>query len=476
MDSLNYYNGAFQTSLNGGTFPVVNPFDGAVVGSAVDSCPEDIQLAIDSTIAGFEVWKHHTAKERGRLLYRLYESVIEASDELAHIMTLEQGKPLKESRIEVHYAASFIKWYAEEATRISGDILEPNHHNQRIAVLKEPVGPVFIITPWNFPLAMITRKLAPALAAGCSVLVKPSEETPLTAFKFFEILHKVNFPPKVVNFITGNPKLIGETVMNSAGIRKVSFTGSTAVGQLLVVQSAKTMKKLSLELGGHAPLIVFEDADLSKAVQGTLDSKFRNCGQVCIATNRVYVQAGIFDDYVMALKKAVENLKSGSGFEDVDLGPIINQAGFDKIQNQVADALAKGATLDYGGSGSSEGQNHGYFFQPTILSQMKKEMRMMSEETFGPIVPITVFDTEEEAIALANDSPFGLASYFFTENLSRAYRVQGALAYGMVGVNTGKISSEQVPFGGVKLSGYGREGGTYGLEEYLQTKYVCTTL
>lgn len=476
MRSCNYYDGHFQDADTSQRFEVKNPFDGTVVGTAVMSDSVAIEKALESANKGFESWSKFSGKERGALLYKLYQKVIENSEELAQVMTLEQGKPLREARVEVHYGASFIKWYAEEATRIYGDVLEANHKNQRILVLKEPVGPVGIITPWNFPLAMITRKLAPAIAAGCSVLVKPAEETPLTAFVLFQLIHSVGFPPGVLNLITGNPVEIGKGMMDHFGLRKVSFTGSTEVGQLLVSQSSQTMKKLSLELGGHAPLIIFDDADITKAVQGTLDSKFRNCGQVCIATNRVFVQRAIYPQYITALKKAVENLQMGSGLLDVDLGPVINKSGYEKIEAHVKDALDKGAELIMGGGGEALGEDYGFFYQPTIISDVNQHMRLMQEETFGPVVPITLFDTEEEAVTLANHSPFGLASYFFTENLSRSHRVQEALQYGMVGVNTGKISAEQVPFGGVKMSGYGREGGYYGLEEFLHTKYVCIGL
>lgn len=476
MKGSNYYDGNFQDTDDAQRFQVKNPFDGTVVGTAVMSDYASIEKALESADNGFKRWSIFSGKERGALLYKLYQKVIENSEALAEIMTLEQGKPLKEAQVEVHYGASFIKWYAEEATRIYGDILEANHKNQRIMVLKEPVGPVGIITPWNFPLAMITRKLAPAIAAGCSVLVKPAEETPLTAYVLFQLIHSVGFPPGVLNLITGDPVMIGKAMMAHFGLRKVSFTGSTEVGQILVTQSSQTMKKLSLELGGHAPLIVFDDADIKKAVQGTLDSKFRNCGQVCIATNRVFVQRKIYPEYIVALKNAVEKLQVGSGLLDVDLGPVINRSGYEKIEAHVKDALDKGGELIMGGSGQALGEDYGFFYQPTLISQVNSNMRLMQEETFGPVVPITLFDTEEEVISLANHSPFGLASYFFTESLSRSHRVQEALEYGMVGVNTGKISAEQVPFGGVKMSGYGREGGYYGLEEFLHTKYVCIGL
>ncbi len=487
-----YINGAFTKGLLGQDFPVYNPYDLSVVGYQAVAGPQDVDRALDGAVTAFLDWKRTTAYERAALLRKLHGLMVAKESELAQVMTREQGKPIAEALGEVRYAASYVQWYAEEGIRVSGDILETHTPGMRLSVLKEPIGPVGIITPWNFPLAMFVRKLAPALAAGCTVVVKPAEQTPLTAVKFFELLDQVRFPPGVCQLVAGDGPQIGRQMMAHKGIRKVSFTGSTEVGQILASQSGQTLKKLSLELGGHAPLIVFEDANLDKAVLGTLDSKFRNCGQVCIATNRVLVQRGVLEAYTEKLLAKVAQLKVGNGFESVDMGPIIDGDGFNKISDHVGDALERGAMCLCGGVGYRQGQQAkegvgnqgltgtqgvdqslgGYLFPPTVITRVTADMRIAREETFGPVVPIMVFDTEEEALKMANDTPYGLSAYAFTENLSRAIRVQEGLDYGMIGINTGRISSAQAPFGGVKMSGYGREGGKYGIEDYLQLKYV----
>lgn len=468
-----YINGGFVPSSDGNTFSVRNPYNLQEIGRQAQAASKDIQDAIAGAAGSFSHWKGLSAYARSEYLRRLYQLMGEEEEMLARTITQEQGKPLAEARGEVRYAASYVAWYAEEGIRVRGDILEPTHKTMRMHVLREPVGPVAIITPWNFPLAMFVRKMAPALAAGCPVVVKPAEQTPFTAVRFFELVHRAGFPPGVCQLLTGIPQEIGRAFMEAPEIRKLSFTGSTQVGKMLMAQSAETLKKLSLELGGHAPFIVFADADLDKAVQGALDSKFRNCGQVCIATNRLLVEESIADIFTAKLVEKASRLKVGDGFSESDMGPVIDESGFQKIASHVDDALNRGATLLMGGQGwrEQEGQG-GYLYAPTILGDVTEEMRVMQEETFGPVLPLMKFSTEEEAIRIANQTPFGLAAYFFTENASRVHRVSEALEYGMVGVNTGRISSAQAPFGGIKMSGYGREGGYYGIEEYLHTKYV----
>lgn len=468
---LLYINGAFAPASTGDTFPVTNPSNLEVIGHQAAASSADIAIAIEGAVVAFRTFSKTSAYDRAKSLRTLHGLMIDHQRQLAETMTLEQGKPLHEALVEVNYAASYVQWYAEEALRIQGDILQSHMPQVKMHVLKEPIGPVGIITPWNFPLAMFVRKLAPALAAGCTVVVKPAEQTPFTAVKFFELIHACGFEPGVCQLITGDAPTIGAAMMQHPGIAKVSFTGSTEVGQLLASQSGQTLKKLSLELGGHAPLIVFDDAKLEMAVQGTLDSKFRNCGQVCIATNRVLVQRGILDQYVEALKASVSKLTTGDGFSGADLGPLIDAQGYKKVERHVADAMKRGAKLVVGGQGLPN--QGGFFYAPTILSDVTGDMLIFNEETFGPIVPICVFDTEAEALSIANGTPFGLAAYVFTESLGRAHRVSEGLQFGMVGVNTGRISAAQAPFGGVKMSGYGREGGHYGIEDYLVTKYVA---
>lgn len=469
-----YINGSFRESTSNTTFEVINPYTLACIGNQATASDEDIQEALLGATASFKSWKNTTAYERASLLRKLDKLMRDHEDALAETMTLEQGKPLAEALVEVRYAASYVTWYAEEGIRLTGDLLEPSAPRLQYQVKREPVGPVGIITPWNFPLAMFVRKMAPALAAGCTVIVKPASQTPLTAVKFFELVHEAGFPPGVCQLLTGSSSKIGNALMEDASIRKVSFTGSTEVGKTLMAQSANTLKKLSLELGGHAPFIVFDDANLDKAAQGAVDSKFRNCGQVCIATNRVLVHQSVEEAFIEKLLPRVRALTFGDGFTNVDMGPIIDEKGFNKIASQVNDALAKGAKCLCGGKGyrTNNGKG-GYIFEPTVLANVTESMLIASQETFGPILPIMTFETDEEAIAIANGTPFGLASYFYSDSLSRSVEISDALEYGMVGVNTGRISASQAPFGGVKMSGFGREGGSYGIEEYLVLKYVA---
>lgn len=469
-----YINGLFKEASNDAYFEVLNPYTLECIGHQANASEKDIETALEGSVKAFESWHKTTAYERAKYLRKLDQLMKENEEALASIMTLEQGKPLSEAITEVRYAASYVTWYAEEGIRVSGDIIEPSHTGFQYQVKHMPVGPVGIITPWNFPLAMFVRKMAPALAAGCTVVVKPAKQTPLTAVKFFELVHQAGFPEGVCQLLTGEASKIGNAMMANEKIRKISFTGSTEIGKKLMAESAKTLKKLSLELGGHAPFIVFEDADLEKAAQGAIDSKFRNCGQVCIATNRVLVHKSVEKAFTELLLNKVKNLKYGDGFTQVDMGPIIDQAGFMKIKGQVEDAIAKGATCIFGGHGSRalEGVG-GYLMEPTILSNVTSEMVIAHEETFGPVLPIMTFQTDEEAMAIANNTPYGLASYFFTESLRRSIKIADALEYGMVGVNTGRISAAQAPFGGIKMSGFGREGGKYGIEDYLITKYIA---
>lgn len=473
-----YYNGAWQNH-QGDYFQVLDPSNGETIGMMPDAHSEDMKKVIDSSFESFAGWSDQTADFRCNLLEKLYDLVMVNKETLAEIMTKENGKPYQESLGEITYGANFIKWYAEEGKRVYGQFIPSSQKNKRIMVRKQPVGVVYAITPWNFPFAMITRKMAPALAAGCPFIIKPAAETPLTAVKFFELVDQVGFPKGVCSLITGDAKSLTAVAMKDERVRKITFTGSTAVGKLLMSQSSNTLKKISLELGGHAPLIVFDDADLDKAVAGTMASKFRNCGQVCIATNRVFVHESIKDKYLEKLENQVKALKIGNGFEDqVKIGPLINRKGLSKIEEQIEDAVKKGASLLCGGKIKHIGQNEdvGYFIEPAILDGVTSEMNIFYEETFGPVLPIITFKSDQEVIEMANDTPYGLASYFFTESISRGFLVSEKLDYGMVGYNTGAISSAQAPFGGVKESGLGREGGHFGIEEYLETKYVCLEL
>lgn len=469
---LSFVNGQWVGATSGAMFEVVNPATGQVVESVADLSAADCVKAIDAAEAAFPAWAGLTAKERSAILRRWFNLMTEHTEELAHLITEEMGKPLAEARGEVAYGASFIDWFAEEGRRIYGDVIAPHMTDKRILAIKQPVGVVAAITPWNFPLAMITRKVSPAIAAGCTVVIKPSEDTPLTALAVCELARQAGIPDGVINCVTGmDAPAIGQVLTGDSRVRKVTFTGSTQVGKILYRQCADSVKKISLELGGNAPFIVFDDADLDAAVDGAMLCKFRNAGQTCVCANRILVQSGIHDRFVEAFTKRVKAMKVADGkTEGSDVGPLINADGKAKVEAHVEDALSKGATAICGGESHEAGP---LFYSPTVLVGVTKDMLMASEETFGPVAPIYRFDHEAEAIALANDTQYGLAAYFYTEDLSRTFRVYEALDYGIIGVNTGIISTEVAPFGGVKESGLGREGGPHGIDEFLETKYGC---
>ncbi|KGT47038.1 NAD-dependent succinate-semialdehyde dehydrogenase [Acinetobacter sp. HR7] len=460
-------NGEWLSSTD--TIIVTNPLDQSVITEVPVLAEEVIEQAIVDADLAQKQWKNVAPNERSRLLRNWFDLLMQYQDELATIMTVEQGKPLKEAKGEIAYAASYIEWFSEEAKRGYGDII-PAPTNTEILVFKEAVGVCAAITPWNFPAAMITRKVAPALAAGCSILVKPASETPLTALAIAKLAEQAGFPKGVFNVITGSSTKIGQIFTSHPLVKKLSFTGSTEIGAKLMAQSAPTVKKLSLELGGNAPVLVFNSANLDQAVQGVMDTKFRNAGQTCVCANRIYVQSEIYDAFVEKLKDKVEQLKVGNGLEaDTDIGPLINHKAIRKVEEHIADALSKGATLV---TGKTENTN-GNWCVPTLVKDVTQEMLCAKEETFGPFAPIFKFETEQEVIAMSNDTEFGLASYVFTQDINQFIRVSRNLEYGMVGVNTGLISNAAAPFGGVKSSGIGREGSKYGMDEYLEIKYVC---
>lgn len=453
---------------------VDNPASGEVIGRVPSLGAAETQAAIDAAERALPGWAGRLAKDRAQILRRLFDLMTARADDLAALLTREQGKPLAEARGEIAYAASFIEWFAEEAKRAYGEVIPSFAADRRLVTIRQPVGVTAAITPWNFPAAMITRKIGPALAAGCTVVVKPAEQTPLTALALGVLAEEAGVPPGVLNIITGPAAVIGGVLTASPVVRKLSFTGSTEIGALLYAQSAPTLKKLSLELGGNAPFIVFDDADLEAAVEGALASKFRNAGQTCVCSNRIYAQASIYDAFVARLTARTAALAVGDGTTaKVQIGPLIDDAAVDKVVSHIEDALAKGARLECGGRRHALG---GRFFEPTVLSGVTPDMIVTQEETFGPVAPVIRFDTEEEAIRLANDTVFGLAAYFYARDIGRIWRVGEALEAGMVGINTGLISSEVAPFGGIKSSGLGREGARQGLEEYLETKYLCMGL
>ncbi|WP_394129656.1 NAD-dependent succinate-semialdehyde dehydrogenase [Shewanella maritima] len=466
-----FINGHWCDADNGATTPVVNPATGDIIGHAPALTPEQIQAAITSAQQAQLAWQQQTAKVRSEKLYKWYQLLVEHAQDIAFIITCEQGKPLAEAKAEVMYAASYVQWYAEEAKRIYGEQIPAHQSDLSIHVSKQAVGVCAAITPWNFPAAMITRKLAPALAAGCSMLVKPAPQTPFTAFALAKLAHQAGFPAGLVNVLTGDANMLGQCFTESPIIRKISFTGSTAVGVKLMQQSAPTLKKLSLELGGNAPFIVLADADVDQAVTGLMLSKFRNNGQTCICANRIYVHQSIYAEFGEKLSQAVAKLHVGRGDDPrVTTGPLINLAAVEKVQQQVDDALSKGAKLICGGQRHQLGR---HFYQPTILANVTAQMLCTKQETFGPVAPLIEFDSVEDVINQANDTEFGLAAYVFGENRQQLNHVVNALEYGMVGINTGLISTEVAPFGGIKSSGFGREGGRQGLEEYLTLKYKC---
>ncbi|MBD9668440.1 NAD-dependent succinate-semialdehyde dehydrogenase [Variovorax sp. VRV01] len=450
---------------------VRNPSGGELVGTVPRAGRDATRLAIQAADTAFKSWSRTTAEHRARILRRWYELMLEHQDDLAAIMTAEQGKPLAEAKGEIGYAASYIEWFAEEAKRTYGDVVPSPWADKQILVKREPVGVCAAITPWNFPAAMITRKVAPALAAGCTIVVKPAEQTPLSALALAALAERAGVPPGVLNVITGNAREIGAELTNNPVVRKLSFTGSTEIGRLLAGQCAPTLKRLSLELGGNAPFIVFDDADVDAAVEGAIASKYRNSGQTCVCANRFLVQEGIHDAFVAKLSAAVKALKVGDGRDaDVQQGPLIDDAALDKVLTLLDEAVGKGAQIATGGARHRLG---GTFFEPTVVTNVTPEMRIANEEIFGPVAPIIRFRSEEGAVAIANSSEFGLASYFYSRDIARVWRVADAIQAGMVGINTGIISTAVAPFGGVKQSGMGREGSRLGIEEYMQTKYMC---
>ncbi|WP_026973668.1 NAD-dependent succinate-semialdehyde dehydrogenase [Alicyclobacillus contaminans] len=473
-----YIDGQWRAARGGETFPVHNPATGEVVGQVADARAEDALDAVEAATRAFPEWASRPAKERSEILRRAYDLMVAHRDELAEIMTREQGKPLEEARGEVQYAADFILWYSEEAKRVYGEAIPASHADKRLLALRQPVGVVAAITPWNFPAAMITRKIGPALAAGCTVIVKPAEQTPLTACRLVDLFEEAGLPAGVLNLVaTTQPQAVGDALLADARVRKLTFTGSTEVGKILMRKAADTVKRISLELGGHAPFLVFEDADIERAAREVAASKFRNAGQTCVCTNRVYVHESIADTFTAALADVVRGLKMGNGLEPgVQIGPLIDGAAAEKVDRHVQDAVDKGATLVLGGRRHSDVDRGVHFFEPTILANVQDDSVILHEETFGPVVPVQVFRTEEEAVAKANGTPYGLAAYLYTRDLSRAIRVSEQLEYGIVGVNDGLPSVAQAPFGGVKESGLGREGGKYGIEEYLEVKYVSIRL
>ena len=463
--------GTWLNADSGETIAVRNPATGETLGTVPKMGAAETRRAIDVANAALPAWRAKTAGERAKLLRRWYELLLENQDDLGLLMTSEQGKPLAEAKGEIAYAASYLEWFAEEGKRAYGEIVPPNVAGRRILVTREPVGVCAAITPWNFPAAMITRKAGAALAAGCTMVVKPASQTPFSALALAELAVRAGIPAGVFNVVTGSAKAIGGEICANPVVRKLSFTGSTEIGSELIAQCAPTVKKLSMELGGNAPFIVFDDADLDAAVAGAIVSKYRNAGQTCVCANRLLVQAGVYDAFAEKLAKAVAELTVGNGVEPgVTQGPLIDRNALEKVEELVADAAQKGARVICGGKPHALGQT---FYEPTILADVTPEMRVAREEIFGPVAPLFRFQTEDEAIRMANDTEFGLASYFFARDVGRIFRVSEALEYGMVGVNTGLISTEIAPFGGVKASGLGREGSRHGLDDYLEIKYVC---
>ena len=468
---LGFIDGAWVAAAGGGTLPVTNPATGEKLGHIPNMAAAETRRAIAAAAKALPPWAARTAKDRSIVLRRWFDLMLANQDDLAVLMTAEQGKPLAESKGEIAYAASFIEWFAEEGKRLYGDIIPGHQGDKRIMVLRQPVGVVAAITPWNFPSAMITRKAGPALGAGCTLVLKPATQTPYSALALAELAQRAGIPPGVFNIVTGSATAIGGEMTGNPTVRKVTFTGSTEVGKKLMVQCASTVKKLSLELGGNAPFIVFDDADLDAAVQGALASKYRNTGQTCVCANRLLVQAGVYDEFAKRLAAAVSQLRVGDGLKGVtDQGPLIDDKAVAKVEEHIADAVKGGAKVWLGGKRHALG---GTFFEPTILTGVTPAMLIAREETFGPVAPLFKFDTEAEAIAMANDTEFGLAAYLYTRDLARSWRVSEAIEYGIVGLNTGIISTEVAPFGGVKESGTGREGSKYGILDYTEMKYIC---
>ena len=466
-----YIDGQWVDADSSETFAVENPATGEVLAEVACCGGAETRRAIEVAGRAFEQWRHTTAKERAALLRRWFDLMMQSQEDLAQMMTAEQGKPLFEARGEIAYGASYVEWFAEEAKRVYGDTIPQPANDKRVVTIKQPVGVVACITPWNFPNAMLARKIAPALAAGCTVVCKPANETPLSANALAELAERAGIPAGVINILCGQTEEIGKELTSNPTVRKLTFTGSTAVGKLLMTQCAGTMKRTSMELGGNAPFIVFDDADLDAAVAGAMICKFRNAGQTCVCANRILVQEGVYEEFAEKLAAAVAGIKMGDGTEDgVTVGPLISTEAVANVTSRVTDAVDRGATVEIGGGKSDLGE---CFVQPTILTNVTDDMRVFREEIFGPIAPLMKFRTEEEAIAMANDTEFGLASYFYARDVGRIWRVSEALEYGIVGINEGIISNEMAPFGGMKESGHGREGSKYGLDDYLEIKYMC---
>ncbi len=466
-----YINGEWVAADSGETLPVLNPATGETLAEVAKCGTAETRRAIEAAEAALVEWRQKTAKERAAILRRWFNLMMEAQEDLAQILTAEQGKPLAEARGEIAYGASYIEWFAEEAKRIYGDTMPGAGNDKRTIVIKQPVGVVACITPWNFPNAMLTRKIAPALAAGCTVVCKPANETPLSAFAFTKLAERAGVPAGVVNIVAGITKEIGAEMTSNPTVRKLTFTGSTQVGKLLMEQCAGTVKRTSMELGGNAPFIVFDDADIDEAVKGAIICKYRNAGQTCVCANRIFVQDGVYDEFVEKLNAATAGLKMGNGADDgVSVGPLITEKAANDVLTFVEDAVAKGAQVAMGGGRSDLGS---CYVEPTVLTNVSSDMKVFREEIFGPIAPIFRFETEEEVIKMANDTEFGLACYFYSRDIGRTWRVAEALEYGIVGINEGIISNEMAPFGGVKESGQGREGSKYGLDDYLEIKYMC---
>lgn len=466
-----YIDGQWIDANDGAVIEVTNPANGALLGTVPKLPQEQVSAAVSAANEAFPVWKAKTAKERAVILRRWYELCMENQEDLAILLTLEQGKPIAEAKGEIAYGSSFIEWFSEEAKRVYGDVIPAASNDRRIVVTKEAIGVVAAITPWNFPNAMITRKAAAALAAGCTVVVKPASSTPYSALALAELAERAGIPKGALNVVTGAARIVGSELTSNPLVRKVSFTGSTEVGKTLLRQSAETIKKVSLELGGNAPFIIFDDADLDQAVAGVMASKFRNTGQTCVCANRIFVQEGIYDAFAVKLAETVASQKIGNGLEEgVTMGPLIDQSAVEKVEEHIRDAQSKGADVYLGGKRDALGGN---FFEPTILTNVSSDSLLMNEETFGPVAPLLRFSDEAEVIRRANDTPFGLASYFYTRDIGRVWRVADALEFGMVGINEGIISTELAPFGGVKESGLGREGSKYGIEDYIEVKYLC---
>ncbi|HID2079633.1 TPA: NADP-dependent succinate-semialdehyde dehydrogenase [Klebsiella oxytoca] len=466
-----FIDGRWRDASSGETLGVTNPANGQQLGRVPKMGAEETREAIDAAARALPAWRALTARERATILRRWFDLMMEHQDDLARLMTLEQGKPLVEAKGEIGYAASFIEWFAEEGKRIYGDTIPGHQADKRLLVIKQPIGVTAAITPWNFPSAMITRKAGPALAAGCTMVLKPASQTPFSALALAELANRAGIPEGVFNVVTGSAGEVGNELTGNPLVRKLSFTGSTEIGRQLMEQCAKDIKKVSLELGGNAPFIVFDDADLDKAVEGALASKFRNAGQTCVCANRLYIQDGVYDRFAEKLQQAVSKLQIGDGLQpNVTIGPLIDEKAIAKVQEHIADALDKGARVATGGKPHELGGN---FFQPTILVDVPSDAKVAKEETFGPLAPLFRFKDEADVIAQANDTEFGLAAYFYARDLGRVFRVGEALEYGIIGINTGLISTEVAPFGGVKSSGLGREGSKYGIEDYLEIKYMC---